>query len=77
MLAYAAGMLAAWISMRLFVLHLYGHNPVAAATRLADVKLWQNLGFLVKPQHWPVLPASSGLRCRSSLSTGVISSPVS
>ena len=59
-LAYAAGMLAVWISMRLFVLHLYGHNPVAAATRLADLKLWQNLGFLVKPQHWPAFASVFG-----------------
>jgi hypothetical protein len=59
-LAYAAGMLAAWISMRLVVLHLYGHNPVAAATRLADLKLWQNLGFLGKPQHWPAFASVFG-----------------
>jgi hypothetical protein len=59
-LSYAAGMLAAWISMRLVVLHLYGHNPVAAATRLADLKLWQNLGFLVKPQHWPAFASVFG-----------------
>jgi hypothetical protein len=59
-LAYAVGMLAAWISMRLIVLHLYGHNPVAAASRLADLKLWQNLGFLVKPQHWPAFASIFG-----------------
>jgi hypothetical protein len=59
-LAYAVGMLAAWISMRLIVLHLYGHNPVAAASRLADLKLWQNLGFLVKPQHWPAFASVFG-----------------
>jgi hypothetical protein len=60
MLAYAAGMLAVWISMRLVVLHLYGHNPVAAASRLADLKLWQNLSFIVKPQHWPAFASVFG-----------------
>ncbi|HEY1963405.1 MAG TPA: hypothetical protein VGG59_00675 [Acidobacteriaceae bacterium] len=59
-LAYAAAMLAAWIAMRLVVLHLYGHNPVAAASRMADLKLWQNLGFLVKPQHWPAFASVFG-----------------
>jgi hypothetical protein len=59
-LGYAAGMLAAWIAMRLVVLHLYGHNPVAAASRIADLKLWQNLGFLVKPQHWPAFASIFG-----------------
>jgi hypothetical protein len=59
-LAYAGGMLAAWIAMRLVVLHLYGHNPVAAASRMADLKLWQNLGFLVKPQHWPAFASVFG-----------------
>jgi hypothetical protein len=58
--AYAAAMLAAWIAMRLVVLHLYGHNPVAAASRIADLKLWQNLGFLVKPQHWPAFASVFG-----------------
>jgi hypothetical protein len=59
-LAYAAGMLAAWVVMRLVVLHLYGHNPVAAASRLADLKLWQNLSFMVKPQHWPAFASVFG-----------------
>ncbi|HEX6770577.1 MAG TPA: hypothetical protein VF126_01035 [Acidobacteriaceae bacterium] len=59
-LAYAAAMLAAWVAMRLVVLHLYGHNPTIAHSRLADVKLWQNLGFLVKPQHWPALASIFG-----------------
>jgi hypothetical protein len=58
--AYAAGMLAAWVAMRLIVLHLYGHNPVAASSRIADLKLWQNLGFLVKPQHWPAFASIFG-----------------
>jgi len=34
---YAAGMLAAWAAMRLVVLHLYGHNPIAGASSLADL----------------------------------------
>jgi hypothetical protein len=59
-IGYAAGMLAAWISMRLVVLHLYGQNPVAAASRMADLKLWQNLGFLLKPQHWPAFASVFG-----------------
>jgi hypothetical protein len=46
--------------MRLIVLHLYGHNPVAASSRIADLKLWQNLGFLVKPQHWPAFASIFG-----------------
>jgi hypothetical protein len=53
-------MLAAWVAMRLLVLHLYGHNPVAASSRIADLKLWQNLGFLVKPQHWPAFASIFG-----------------
>jgi hypothetical protein len=57
---YAAGMLAAWAAMRLVVLHLYGHNPVAGASSLADLKLRQNLGFLVKPQHWPAFASIFG-----------------
>lgn len=59
-LAYAAVMAAAWLGMRLIVLHLYGHNPVSGTSRIADVKLWQNLGFLVKPQHWPALASIFG-----------------
>jgi hypothetical protein len=58
--AYAAGMLAAWIAMRLIVLHLYGHNPIAGASGIADLKLWQNLGFLLKPQHWPAFASIFG-----------------
>ena len=58
--AYAAGMLAAWVAMRLVVLHLYGHNPVAGASGIADLKLRQNLGFLVKPQHWPAFASIFG-----------------
>jgi hypothetical protein len=59
-LAYTGAMLVAWLAARLLVLHLYGHNPVSAASRVADVKLWQNLGFLVKPQHWPALASIFG-----------------
>lgn len=58
--ARTAGMLAVWLAMRAIVLHLYGHNPMAAATRIADLKLWQNLGFLVKPQHWPAFTSIFG-----------------
>jgi len=58
--AYAAGMLAAWVAMRLIVVHLYGHNPIAGASGIADLKLWQNLGFLVKPQHWPAFASIFG-----------------
>jgi len=46
--------------MRLVVLHLYGHNPVAGASGIADLKLRQNLGFLVKPQHWPAFASIFG-----------------
>jgi hypothetical protein len=27
---------------------------------MADLKLWQNLGFLVKPQHWPAFASVFG-----------------
>jgi hypothetical protein len=57
---YAAGMLAAWVAMRVIVLHLYGHNPVAGTSGIADLKLGQNLGFLVKPQHWPTFASIFG-----------------
>lgn len=59
-LGYAMAMLAAWVAMRLIVLHLYGHNPMDAGSRVADWKLWQNLGFLIKPQHWPALASAFG-----------------
>jgi hypothetical protein len=58
--ARAAGMLAAWVAMRAIVLHLYGHNPTGSGSRLAELHLWQNLGFLVKPQHWPAFASIFG-----------------
>lgn len=74
--AYAAGMLAAWIAMRLIVLHLYGHNPVAVGT--AGLKLRQNLGFMLKPQHWPAFASVFGFAwpvvivCRRYLAPGFL-----
>jgi hypothetical protein len=74
--AYAAGMLTAWIAMRLIVLHLYGHNPVALGS--AGLKLRQNLGFLVKPQHWPAFASVFGFTwpvaivCRRYLAPGFL-----
>ena len=59
-LAMAVGMLAAWMAMRLILLHLYGHNPMDSGSRIADLKLWQNLGFLIKPQHWPAFASIFG-----------------
>jgi hypothetical protein len=56
----AGGMLLAWIAMRAVVLHLYGHNPMIHGHRIADMHLWQNLGFLVKPQHWPAFASIFG-----------------
>ncbi len=59
--ARAAGMLMAWIAMRAIVLHLYGHNPmINGGHGIANLHLWQNLGFLVKPQHWPVFASIFG-----------------
>jgi hypothetical protein len=75
-LAHAAGMLTAWIAMRLIVLHLYGHNPVAVGS--AGLKLRQNLGFLVKPQHWPAFASAFGFTwpvaivCRRYLAPGFL-----
>ncbi len=56
----AGGMLLAWIAMRAVVLHLYGHNPMDNGSRIADLHLWQNLSFLVKPQHWPAFASLFG-----------------
>jgi hypothetical protein len=59
-IARAAGMLAVWIAMRAIVFHLYGHNPMDNGNRIADLHVWQNLGFLVKPQHWPAFASIFG-----------------
>jgi hypothetical protein len=56
----ACGMLLAWIAMRAIVLHLYGHNPLVNGHGIADPHLWQNMGFLVKPQHWPAFASIFG-----------------
>jgi hypothetical protein len=56
----AAGMLIAWVAMRAIVLHLYGHNPLVNGHQIADLHLWQNMGFLVKPQHWPAFASIFG-----------------
>jgi hypothetical protein len=57
---HATGMLAAWIAMRAIVLHLYGHNPTTGGNQVAVLHLQQNLGFLVKPQHWPAFASIFG-----------------
>jgi hypothetical protein len=59
-LVRASAMLAVWIAMRAIVLHLYGHNPTTNGHRISDLHLWQNLGFLVKPQHWPAFASIFG-----------------
>jgi hypothetical protein len=56
----AAGMLIAWVAMRAIVLHLYGHNPLVNGHQIADLHLRQNMGFLVKPQHWPAFASIFG-----------------
>lgn len=60
MWVYAAGMLVTWATMRAIVLHVYAHNPVDGGSRIADLKLWQNVGFLVRPQHWPAFASIFG-----------------
>jgi hypothetical protein len=59
-IARAAGMMVAWIAMRAIVLHLYGHNPMDNGNRIGSLHLWQNLSFLVKPQHWPAFASIFG-----------------
>ena len=58
--ARAAAMLMAWLAMRLIVFHLYGKNPSTPGSRIAELHLWQNLGFLAKPQHWPAFASIFG-----------------
>ncbi len=49
-----------WVGVRLWMRQLYGHNPVEAGSGLFEIKLGQNLGFLVRPQHWPTLLSNFG-----------------
>jgi hypothetical protein len=42
------------------LIQLYCKKPVDVASGIADLKLRQNLGFLVKPQHWPAFASIFG-----------------
>ncbi|HEY3990246.1 MAG TPA: hypothetical protein VGM02_13170 [Acidobacteriaceae bacterium] len=60
LIARTAGMVAAWVAMRAIVSHLYGHNPMESGSGILGLKLRQNLGFLMKPQHWPAFASIFG-----------------
>jgi hypothetical protein len=57
---WASAMALTWVAMRAIVLGLYGHNPHEGRLGSAQLHLWQNLGFLFKPQHWPALLSTFG-----------------
>ncbi len=60
LLAHVALQVALWVAIKLWLRHLYGHNSVEAGSGLFEIKLGQNLGFLVRPQHWPTLLSNFG-----------------
>jgi hypothetical protein len=58
--AHLGVQVAIWTAVKVWMQHLYGHNPVEHGSGLFVIKFAQNLRLLGNPYHWPVLLSNFG-----------------